>query len=202
MILPIIIVLGIVLLDQLSKWLVVVFVKDAPVALIPGVLNFEYAENRGMAFSLLEDHRWIFMTLSCLAIAVLSFYLYKTHKVSKLQNIAVAFIIGGGIGNMIDRIFLGYVVDFVDFCAFPSFWYYTFNVADSFVCVGAGLMILYLLRDIIREMKAEKAAKEEKESEIQEEIQEEKEEISEEDQAAQDEAVEQCEESSTEPTQE
>jgi signal peptidase II len=99
------------------------------------------------------------MTLSCVAIVALSYYLYKTHKVSKLQNIAVAFIIGGGIGNMIDRVLLGYVIDFIDFCAFPKIWYYTFNVADSFVCVGAGLMFVYLLRDIIREIKAEKASK-------------------------------------------
>lgn len=159
MILAIILVLGIVLLDQLSKWLVVAFVKDAPVVVIPKVLNFEYAENRGMAFSLLENNRWIFMTLSCVAIVALSYYLYKTYKVSKLQNIAVAFIIGGGIGNMIDRVLLGYVIDFIDFCAFPKIWYFTFNVADSFVCIGAGLMFVYLLRDIIREIKAEKVAK-------------------------------------------
>ena len=99
------------------------------------------------------------MSLSCVAIVALSYYLYKTHKASKLQNVAVAFIIGGGIGNMIDRVLLGYVIDFIDFCAFPKLWYYTFNVADSFVCVGAGLMIFYLLRDIVREVKAEKAAK-------------------------------------------
>ena len=99
------------------------------------------------------------MTLSCVAIVALSYYLYKTHKTSVLQNVAVAFIIGGGIGNMIDRVLLGYVIDFIDFCAFPKIWYYTFNVADSFVCIGAGLMIFYLLRDIIREVKAEKAAK-------------------------------------------
>ncbi len=159
MILAIILVLGIVFLDQLSKWLVVAFVKDAPVEVIPKILNFEYAENRGMAFSLLEDNRWIFMTLSSVAIVALSVYLYKTYRVSKLQNIAVAFIIGGGIGNMIDRIILGYVIDFIDFCAFPKIWYFTFNVADSFVCVGAGLMMLYLLRDIIREIKAQKAQK-------------------------------------------
>ena len=155
MILPIIIVLGIIFLDQLSKWLVVTFIKDAPVAIIPKILNFEYAENRGMAFSLLQNNRWIFMTLSCVAIVALSFYLFKARKVSRLQNVAIAFIIGGGIGNMIDRVLLGYVVDFIDFCAFPKLWYYTFNVADSFVCVGAGLMIFYLLRDVIREMKAQ-----------------------------------------------
>ena len=50
-------------------------------------------------------------------------------------------------------------IDFIDFCAFPKLWYYTFNVADSFVCVGAGLMFVYLLRDVIREIKAQRAVK-------------------------------------------
>ena len=153
------IVFGVVFFDQLSKWLVVVLLKPDSVAVIPKIVNFSYIENRGMAFGWLKNSRWVFMILSCVAIVALCIYLYRTHKTSILQNIAVAFIIGGGIGNMIDRVLLGYVIDFIDFCAFPTIWYYTFNVADAFVCVGAGLMILYLLRDIIREIKAEKAKK-------------------------------------------
>jgi lipoprotein signal peptidase len=60
---------------------------------------------------------------------------------------------------MIDRVFLGYVVDFFDFCAFPKLWKWVFNVADVFVCVGAGLLALWLILDIIKDYKAEKAKK-------------------------------------------
>ena len=60
---------------------------------------------------------------------------------------------------MIDRVYLGYVVDFIDFYAFPNVWMWVFNVADAFVCIGAGMIALYLIIDIIKEAKAEKAGK-------------------------------------------
>ena len=72
---------------------------------------------------------------------------------------ALTLIVSGGIGNMIDRISLGYVIDFIDFCAFPTRWKWVFNVADSFVCIGAGIMILWLVLDIIRDYKKEQEAK-------------------------------------------
>ena len=58
---------------------------------------------------------------------------------------------------MIDRVRLGYVIDFIDFCAFPKIWMWVFNIADACVCVGAGIMILWLILDMIREYKLEKA---------------------------------------------
>jgi signal peptidase II len=66
---------------------------------------------------------------------------------------SLALIIGGGIGNMIDRIALGYVIDFVDFC---GIWSYVFNGADSAVCIGAGMMLLYVVLELIREQKTKK----------------------------------------------
>ena len=75
---------------------------------------------------------------------------------------ALALVIGGGIGNMIDRVAYGFVVDFIDFCAF-DFWKWVFNIADSAVCVGAGLFILFLILDTVKEFKKGKgqdAAKE------------------------------------------
>jgi signal peptidase II len=60
---------------------------------------------------------------------------------------------------MIDRIALGYVIDFIDFCAFPKIWMWVFNIADSCVCIGAGLLALWMILDIVREAKAEKAKK-------------------------------------------
>ena len=74
-------------------------------------------------------------------------------------------VLGGGVGNMIDRIFLGYVIDFLDFCAFPNLWMWVFNVADAFVCIGAAIVVLSLLIDIVKDSKKKTEIKtEEKES--------------------------------------
>jgi signal peptidase II len=72
---------------------------------------------------------------------------------------SLTMICAGGIGNMIDRVRLGYVIDFLDFCAFPKLWMWVFNVADAFVVVGAGILILWMILDIIKDAKAQKAQK-------------------------------------------
>ena len=84
------------------------------------------------------------MVASVLIIALLGFIVYKFHGQSKLFDVCLGLILGGGIGNMIDRIARGFVVDFVDVKCIPH-WKYIFNVADIFVCVGCGLFILYIL---------------------------------------------------------
>ena len=144
-------ILGVIALDQISKALVLNFLYEGQVVLIPGVLNFTYVENRGMAFGLLADHRWVFMVLSVLGIALVGFYLYRYVR-STLGRVSLALIIGGGIGNMIDRISLGFVVDFIDFCLF-DFWVWVFNVADAAVCVGAALFALDLIHETVKEYK-------------------------------------------------
>ena len=71
---------------------------------------------------------------------------------------AIATIAGGGVGNMIDRVRLGYVIDFLDFCLFPEIWPWVFNVADACVCVGAGILFVWCVIEIIKEMRAKKTA--------------------------------------------
>lgn len=144
-------ILGVVALDQISKALVLNFLYEEQVTLIPGVLNFTYVENRGMAFGLLSDHRWVFMVLSVVGILLVGFYLYRYVR-STLGRVSLALVIGGGIGNMIDRISLGFVVDFIDFCLF-DFWVWVFNVADAAVCVGAALFVLDLIFEMVKEYK-------------------------------------------------
>ena len=144
-------IFGVIALDQISKALVLNFLYEGQIALIPGVLNFTYVENRGMAFGLLSDHRWVFMVLSVVGILLVGFYLYR-YVGSTLGRISLALVIGGGIGNMIDRISLGFVVDFIDFCLF-DFWVWVFNVADAAVCVGAALFALDLILEMVREYK-------------------------------------------------
>jgi signal peptidase II len=95
--------------------------------------------------------------LSTVAIVAILVYLFWKKPQNKLLLASLILITGGGIGNMIDRVFLGYVIDFLDFCAFPSLWMWIFNVADVFVCVGAGLLALWMILDTVKETKAEKA---------------------------------------------
>ena len=154
------IILGIIFVDQITKWIAVIFLKGNPSeVIIEGILRFTYIENRGAAFGMLSNHRWVFLVISTIAIAFLIVYMIKWRPDSKWACVAIAFMAGGGIGNMIDRTILGYVIDFIDFYAFPSVWMYVFNVADSFVCVGAVMLMYYLIVETVKETKAAKAAK-------------------------------------------
>ena len=156
------IIAAIIVLDQLSKWLTVInldFGETFPV--IEGVFHFTYVKNTGMAFGMLKDHRWVFMVFSTISIIVLIVYLFRFRPENRWMQVSLALIIGGGLGNMIDRILLGYVVDFLDFTLIN---FAVFNVADSFVCIGAGIMIVCLIIDLIREIKLEKAKKAEEEN--------------------------------------
>ena len=159
------IALGVIALDQVSKLLILNFLYEGQVDLIPGILRFTYVENRGMAFGMLADHRWVFMVFSTIGIALVGVYLWFYVK-GWLGRTALSLIIGGGIGNMIDRVAYGFVVDFIDFYVF-DFWKWVFNVADSAVCVGAGMFILYLILDTVKELKkqtAKDAAKEQQDA--------------------------------------
>lgn len=147
-------------LDQLTKYLVVSnMALHESIDIIPGVFRFTYIQNDGAAFGSLDNARWVFMVLSTVAIIGILVYMFWKKPQDKLMLSALILIVSGGIGNMIDRIALGYVIDFIDFCAFPKIWMWVFNVADSFVCIGAGLLILWLVLDMIREQKAERAKK-------------------------------------------
>ena len=147
-------------LDQLSKYLVVSNMElHESIDVIPGVLRFTYIQNDGAAFGAMDEHRWVFMVLSSVAIIGILIYMFWKKPQDKLLLASLIMITGGGIGNMIDRISLGYVIDFIDFCAFPKIWMWVFNIADACVCVGAGVMALWLVLDMIKEFKAEKAAK-------------------------------------------
>ena len=150
------IIVGVILLDQVSKLLVLAYLYEDEVAIIKDVLHFTYVENRGMAFGLLADHRWIFLVASVVGIALVAFYLFKFTK-RPVSRIALAMIVGGGIGNMIDRVRLGFVVDFIDFCAF-DFWVWVFNIADAAVCVGAALFVLDLILELVEDIKRGKAS--------------------------------------------
>lgn len=159
-IISVVLMLAAVGLDQLSKYLVVANMElHESVDIIPHVLRFTYIQNDGAAFGSMDEHRWIFMVLSTVAIIGILVYLFWKKPQDKLLLSSLILITGGGMGNMIDRVALGYVIDFIDFCAFPKIWMWVFNIADSCVCIGAGLLALWLILDMVREVKAEKAKK-------------------------------------------
>ena len=139
-----IIILSILLagVDQLIKYLVVVNLKPiSSVTVIPGLFSLTYVENRGAAFGMLSNARWIFILFTLIIIALIIFVLFKYRVNSKLFNIAVILIIGGGIGNLIDRIFYGFVVDYLSVSFFPP----VCNFADYCITIGAAIMVIYLL---------------------------------------------------------
>ena len=159
MILNIAIIVLCVILDQVSKMLAVAHLTDiSTFPIIENVLHFTYVENRGAAFGMLADHRWVFMILSTIGILAMFIWQSVNRRDIMWNRVALSFIIGGGIGNMIDRVSLGYVVDFID-CRFIDF--YVFNVADSFVCVGCAMYVIGVLWQTINEKKKAKVASDE-----------------------------------------
>ena len=136
-----ILVTGVVVLDCVTKYLTVQYLKpigDLP--LIEGWLHLTYVENTGAAFGMLKDQRWLFIIVSSLGIlALIALLIWKGKQISLPGTVALCMVIGGGIGNQIDRIVQGYVVDMIyvkiiDFAVF--------NVADSFVCIGVGILLI------------------------------------------------------------
>lgn len=137
-----VIIIFAVLSDQLTKYLAKVFIAGNTVNVIPGIISFHYTENTGMAFSLLSESTALLAVISVVMSIVLIFLIYRYRKTyGRLYSVSLSFIAGGAIGNAIDRIISGYVIDFID----PVFVdFAVFNVADSFVTVGAVLLLIYL----------------------------------------------------------
>ena len=167
-----VIALGIVL-DQLTKLLAVNHLK--PIGSYPlweGVFHLTYVENPGAAWGMLKNHPWVFMVFSTISILLLGVYLFidRSYLSDKNENgehpalslfsgIPLAMIVSGGVGNMIDRIGTrivydrGFVVDFLDFTLID---FAVFNVADSFVTVGAVLLGVSLCVPVFKELKNKK----------------------------------------------
>tara|TARA_R110002110_G_scaffold271566_1_gene486956 strand:- start:54532 stop:55071 length:540 start_codon:yes stop_codon:yes gene_type:complete len=140
----------IVLLDQASKLLVMQNLKlgDA-IDIIPG-LRLVLLHNYGVAFGMFNENALV-SRLILLAVAVgislfIGIWLYRTTVQEKAQGIGLVFILGGALGNIIDRVVQGYVVDFIDFY-FKSWHFPAFNIADSFITIGAFFIILSIFKD-------------------------------------------------------
>jgi signal peptidase II len=136
--------LGIVGVDQLTKYLVLVNIPlYGEVPFIPGVLKLTYVQNTGAAFSMLEGQSWLFMLVfAVMTVLIFVEYFKKPMPFTKLERWCIAAIYGGGLGNVIDRVFRHYVVDMIqtEFIEFP-----VFNVADCFITCGCILLLVSLL---------------------------------------------------------
>lgn len=141
----------VVVADQVIKFFVSANLKPiGSTVAIPHLLDLVYVENRGVAFGMFKDMRWIFVALTSVVILVFIVMLIKNGNKSKLFSISAALIIGGGIGNLIDRVFLGYVIDYLQL----SFFTPVCNFADYCISVGTVLLVVYLL--FFSDMKYEK----------------------------------------------
>lgn len=139
--------IAILVLDQWTKSLAVLHLKgQSPIHIIDNHLSLLYVENRGAAFGLLQDRRLFFIVISTVVIGFLIYYLQKNvHKHGILANLAIVILIAGALGNLIDRIRLSYVVDFIALKFGGLMNFPVFNIADIAVVCGAGLLIFMML---------------------------------------------------------
>jgi len=133
----------VIVLDQASKYYTKIYLR--PIGYFPviqDVFHLTYVENRGAAFGLMQGQRWIFIVLTVLITAAIVYFLMKIPNKAVFLKTGLSLILGGAIGNLIDRVRLGYVVDMFDFTLinFP-----VFNIADSSLVIGSILLGYYIL---------------------------------------------------------
>lgn len=144
-------------IDQLTKYFAVSSLKPiGEKMLIPGFLQLTYVENTGAMMGLLGGKTALMIVLAFIALAVLLALVISKKIQFGFLYCCIAAIVAGGIGNIIDRVFRGYVVDFIEFL-FVDF--YVFNFADCLITVGAFLIVFYEIYEIIKEQKAKKVEK-------------------------------------------
>ena len=126
------------LIDQLVKHLVIGSMHlGESIPVFKGIFHITYVLNPGAAFGMLEHQRWVFILVAVAVVLVAGIFYSRLKKESALLQIGAGLLLGGAVGNLVDRIQTGLVVDFLDFRVWP-----VFNIADIAICVGAGILIL------------------------------------------------------------
>ena len=129
-------------IDQLIKYFVYNFLKPVgSIDVIPGLFSLDYVENKGAAFGMMANMRWVFIVFTIVVIAIILYVVFKKKITNKLFIASAILLIGGGIGNLIDRIFLGFVIDYLSISFFPP----VCNFADYCITIGTVLLLVYLL---------------------------------------------------------
>ena len=147
-----IIAIVVLIADQVTKaWATAKLQAVDTMEIIPNFFRFTYARNRGVAFSLFADSpfetKWILAGISTAAAIGVGVYLFRSAANEKRLNYALSFLLAGIVGNLIDRVQLGEVVDFIDFHWYEKYTWPTFNIADAAICIGAALLALEMLRE-------------------------------------------------------
>lgn len=139
-----------VIVDQLSKlWVTATFEYNVPKVILP-VFNLTLHHNTGAAFSFLHDaggwQRWLFSAIALVVGAVLAVWMARLKRGQTLLMTSLALVLGGALGNVIDRLRFGYVVDFIS-VHYGDYYFPTFNIADSAISIGAALLLLDMVRN-------------------------------------------------------
>lgn len=131
-----IIIISAIAADRVSKVICRQYLRPlGSIPVIKGVFHLTYVENTGAAFGMLQGNTWFLILTSVLVSAVVAYLIWKVKPENRYVKTSLALILGGALGNLVDRVLLGYVVDFLDFRIWP-----VFNIADSCVVVGAILL--------------------------------------------------------------
>lgn len=143
---------GVVLLvtDQLSKWAAVGWLKGGPsLPVLRGFFSLTYVENTGAAFGLFRGQQVMFICMAILTVFIILFYLSLTGDDEWMIRLALVLILAGALGNLVDRVAFGYVIDFLHL-HYKSFSWPVFNFADVCIDVGVGLILIDVIRDFCR----------------------------------------------------
>lgn len=131
-----------IFLDQITKLTVIAKMPlDTQIELIPGFFSLHYVQNTGAGFSILEGRMNLFYILTVVAVILLSYFYFTAKKEERLLRLSLILMIGGALGNFIDRLAYRYVIDFLDFIVF-GYDFPVFNLADTFLTMGVGLFIV------------------------------------------------------------
>lgn len=143
----IIIVLGLIL-DRITKiWALKSLSQVDEIVIIKNIFSFSYLENRGAAFGIFQNKVSFLAIITSIVILAMIYYLIKYKPSSKILGISLALIISGAIGNLIDRFFYKFVVDFILLHYKDIYYYPTFNIADMLVVIGTALLAICIIRD-------------------------------------------------------
>ena len=138
------IVIGVIIaaIDQLIKLLININLKPVgSVNVLGDAVKLTYVENRGVAFGMFQGMQWLFAVFTVVMLGIIVFLMFKRRPKSKFFYVSASLIIGGGIGNLIDRIFYGYVIDYISLSFFPP----VCNFADYCLTIGVFMLAIYML---------------------------------------------------------
>jgi len=139
----------VIIINQLTKYIVAVnMVEGMSIPIIDEIVHLTFILNPGAAFGLLENNRWFFVGTAIVVLAIIFFYRREIQAEAKPVQVGIALFAGGALGNLVDRIRMGLVIDFFDFRIWP-----VFNIADIAICMGVGLILWITIKTELKTTK-------------------------------------------------